>query len=125
MRVVIVDKSLRAGRKLATAVEQVHGAADVLVYDEPQAALAGIAEHRPDVVIVGASLGAIDGAHFVEQAHSLDQAGAGKFVGVVDNPSPEWSTRFIDAGARLVVQRPLDSVAVRMALRHAAGGVPG
>lgn len=124
MRVVIVDRQLRSGRKLAAQIESVHPEADVLLYAEPQKAVAGIVEHSPDVVLVTNDLGAIDGPRLVEEAKALPGGRKAKFVGIVDEPSAEWSARYVDAGATLVVARPLEPFSVRMALRHAAGGVP-
>lgn len=125
MRVVIVESNLRTGRKVAGQIERTDPDADVLLYAEPDKALVGIAQHLPDVVLVAPSLGAVDGPQFVKEAQALSVSTSAKFVGMVDEPGPEWSARWVDAGATVVVQRPLDSVAVRMALRHRAGGVPG
>lgn len=119
MRVVIVDPDLKSGRGTAATVEQVLATADVLLYDEPGAALSGIAAHAPDVVFVAPSVG----PSFVRQAR--DVSAEPKYVGVVPSPDPQWSTRYADAGAHLVVAAPVDAFAVQMALRHRAGGVPG
>lgn len=118
MRVVIVDSDLRNGRGTAATVEQVLSTADVLLYDDTEAALAGITTHQPDVVFVAPGLG----PEFVRQAHEVNRAP--KYVGVVATADAEWSTRYVDAGARLVVESPVDVFDVQMALRHRAGGVP-
>ncbi|MDQ1746811.1 MAG: Response regulator receiver domain [Frankiaceae bacterium] len=117
MRVVIVDSDLRNGRGTAATVEQVLSSADVLLYGDGDAALAGIAAHSPDVVIVAPSLGPA----FVREAHAATEEP--KYVGVVPSPDVEWSTRYVDAGAHLVVASPVDAFDVQMALRHRAGGV--
>jgi len=118
VRVVIVDSDLRGGREVATAVERVLATADVLLYDDADAALAGITSHAPDVVFVAPSLG----SDFVRRAHDINSAP--KYVGVVASPDAEWSTRYVDAGAHLVVSSPVEVFDVQMALRHRAGGVP-
>jgi hypothetical protein len=118
VRVVIVDSDLRAGRATAATVEQVLSTADVLLYGDTDAALAGITSHAPDVVFVAPSLG----PNFVRRAH--DVCAEPKYVGVVPAPDPEWSTRYVDAGAHLVVEAPVAVFDVQMALRHRAGGVP-
>jgi len=118
MRVVIADSDLRAGREIAVTVERVLSTADVLLYDNAEAALAGIATHDPDVVFVAPSLG----PEFVRQAHGANPEP--KYVGIVPAPDPEWSTRYVDAGAYLVVALPVEVFDVQMALRHRAGGVP-
>ena len=118
MRVVIVDSDLRSGRAIATTVEGVLATADVLLYGDADTALAGITSHAPDVVFVGPSLG----PDFVRRAH--DVSSAPKYVGVVAAPDAEWSTRYVDAGAHLVVATPVEAFDVQMALRHRAGGVP-
>lgn len=118
MRVVIVDSDLRRGREIAATVEQVLASADVLLYDDAGSALAGISSHAPDVVFVAPSLG----PDFVRQARDLTPEP--KYVGVVEAPDPEWSTRYIDAGAHLVVAAPVEAFDVQMAFRHRAGGVP-
>jgi DNA-binding NarL/FixJ family response regulator len=123
MRVVIVDRPIKNGRRVAADVENVAPKADVLLYDDPQQALAGVVEHAPDVVLVGARLGAVDGPQFIREASALDGMKSAKFVGVVDKPSAEMSQRYVDAGAVLVVGRPLDATALRAALRHAGDGV--
>jgi len=117
MRVVIADPDLRSGRATAATVEQVLSTADVLLYDAPDAALAGITEHGPDVVIVAPALGPA----FVRKAHDTDDAP--KYVGVVAAPDAALSTQYVDAGAQLVVAAPLDAFDVQMAMRHRAGGV--
>jgi DNA-binding response OmpR family regulator len=122
MRVVIVDPDLRSGRGTAATVEKVLATADVLLYDDVETALTGIGAHTPDVVVVAPQIGAIDGPTFVQRAHEV--SAEPKYVGVVPAPDPQWSTRYVDAGAHLVVAAPLDSFAVQMALRHRAGGVP-
>lgn len=123
MRVVIVDPDLKSGRGTAATVEQVLATADVLLYDEPDAALTGIGTHAPDVVLVAPEIGAVDGPTFVQRARAVSREP--KYVGVVPSPDPQWSTRYVDAGAHLVVAAPVDAFAVQMALRHRAGGVPG
>ena len=117
MRVVIADPDLRRGRTSAATVEQVLSTADVLLYDAPDAALAGIVEHGPDVVIVAPDLGPT----FVRQAH--DKTAEPKYVGVVPSPDATLSTQYVDAGAQLVIAAPLDAFDVQMAMRHRAGGV--
>ena len=118
MRVVIVDSDLRNGRTTAGTVEQVLASADVLLYDETDAALDGIRTHSPDVVIVAPS----PGPAFVRAAHELTSEP--KYVGVVATADAEWSTQYVDAGAHLVVAAPVDTFDVQMAMRHRAGGVP-
>jgi DNA-binding NarL/FixJ family response regulator len=123
VRVVIVDPDLKSGRGTAATVEQVLATADVLLYDEADAALTGIGAHAPDVVVVAPTIGALDGPSFVKRAREV--SAEPKYVGVVPSPDPGWSSRYVDAGAQLVVGAPLDVFAVQMALRHRAGGVPG
>lgn len=123
MRVVIVDPDLKSGRGTAATVERVLATADVLLYGEADAALTGISTHAPDVVVVAPEIGALDGPSFVRQAREV--SAEPKYVGVVSSPDPQWSTRYADAGAHLVVAAPVDVFAVQMALRHRAGGVPG
>jgi hypothetical protein len=118
MRVVIVDSDLRRGRDIAATVEQVLSTADVLLYDDADAALTGISGHGPDVVLVGPD----HGPEFVRRAHAITSEP--KYVGVVESPDAEWSTRYVDAGAHLVVALPIDAFDVQMAFRHRAGGVP-
>lgn len=121
MRVVIVDPDLKAGRKLAASVEQVHPSADVLLYAESQEAITGIVEHSPDVTFVAPKVGALDGPTFLAKAH---QASASpKYVGMVDQPDLDASVRWVDAGAQLVVARPVDKLGVRTALSHTDGGI--
>jgi DNA-binding NarL/FixJ family response regulator len=123
MRVVIVDSDLPAGRGAAAVVEGVLATADVLLYDEVDAALTGIRDHAPDVVVVAPTIGDVDGPSFVRRAREVSPAP--KYVGVVAAPDAAWSTRYVDAGAHLVVAAPVDAFDVQMALRHRAGGVPG
>jgi len=121
VRVVIVDPDLKSGRKLAASVEQMLPSADVLLYGESQEALAGIVANSPDVTFVAPKIGALDGPSFLAQAHEVSDGP--KYVGLVDAPSPELSLRYVDAGARLVVARPVDSLGIRNALSHTDGGV--
>jgi AmiR/NasT family two-component response regulator len=123
MRIVITDKALRQGRQLAGAIERMLPNADVLLYDESHEALAGIAEHRPDVVFVAPAVGAVEGPEFVAQVCALQSLDA-TVVGLVDAPDADWSQRYVEAGADLVVQRPVDDVGLRVAMRQRAGGVP-
>lgn len=118
MRVVVVDSDLRTGRATAATVEKVLSTADVLLYDDADAALAGITAHTPDVVFVAAN----HGPAFVQRAR--DVSTKPKYVGVVPSPDAGWSMQYVDAGAHLVVSAPVDVFDVQMALRHRAGGVP-
>jgi CheY-like chemotaxis protein len=122
MRVVIVDADLRAGRELAGTVEKLLPTVDAVLYDDADQAVTGIAEHAPDVVFVAAELPGIDGPGLVARAR--ETSADPKYVGVVEEPDATWSQRFIGAGAKLVVSRPVDTLAVQTALRHRAGGVP-
>ncbi|MDQ1694786.1 MAG: hypothetical protein QOJ03_139 [Frankiaceae bacterium] len=124
MRIVITDKVLREGRQLAASIERLLPDADVLLYDDSHEALVGIAEHRPDVVFVAPTVGALAGPEFVSQVvdvHGLDAT----VVGVVDEPDADWSQRYVAAGAHVVVQRPVDELGLRVAMRQRAGGIPG
>jgi DNA-binding NarL/FixJ family response regulator len=122
MRVIIVDADLRAGRRAAEQVQNVLSTADVLLYDDATAGVSGIVEHRPDVVLVAPRVGALDGPEFVKQACGITDKP--RYVGIVDVPDPDWSTRYVAAGVKLVVSRPLSAYDVRVALRHVAGGIP-
>lgn len=121
MRVVIVDPDLKAGRRLAASVEQMVPAADVLLYSESQEALTGIVTHAPDVAFVAPQVGALDGPTFLAQAKAV--TGEPKYVGLVDEADAGASVRWVDAGAQLVVARPVDNLGIRTALRKTAGGV--
>lgn len=121
MRVVIVDPDLKAGRRLAASVEQMVPTADVLLYADSAEALSGIVEHAPDVTFVAPQVGAIGGPQFVEQA--LGATTKPKYVGIVDSPDADASVRWVAAGARLVVARPVDNLGIRTALRATAGGI--
>jgi hypothetical protein len=124
VRVVITDSDVRAGRELATSVERMLPAADVLLYDEASAALDGIGTHHPDVVFLAPAVGDVAGPDLAAQVVALDDIDV-TLVGMVDAPDPEWSTRWIQAGAGLVVSRPVDDLGIRTALRQRAGGIPG
>ena len=122
MRVVIVDTDLAEGRRSAAQIEQLLPDADVLLYNASDAGLAAITEHRPDVVLVGPAVGAVDGPQFLAGAAAV--ADRPKYVGMVPETDPDWSTRYIEAGASLVVGRPLSRLDARNALRHAGNGIP-
>jgi hypothetical protein len=124
MRVVITDSDLKAGRRLAAAVERLVPAADVLLYGDAPEALDGIGAHRPDVVFVAPSVGTVAGPDLVAQVTRLDGIDA-TVVGMADAPDPAWSTRYVEAGAGVVVSRPVDDLGIRTALRQRAGGIPG
>jgi DNA-binding NtrC family response regulator len=121
MRVVIVDQDLKAGRTLAAAVERMLPIVDVLLYAQPQEALTGIETHAPDVTFVAPTVNGLAGPDFLKQARAVNDHQ--KYVGMVDTPDPEASVAWISAGAKLVVARPVDSLGIRTALRHVAGGV--
>ena len=122
MRVVIVDSDLAEGRRSAAQIEDLLPDADVLLYDATDTGLAAITEHSPDVVLVGPAVGAIDGPQFLAGAAAVTNRP--KYVGMVPQPDPDWSTRYIGAGASLVVGRPLTRLEARNALRHAGNGIP-
>jgi DNA-binding response OmpR family regulator len=122
MRVVIAEPSLRDGRKIAAEIESLVPSADVLLYDDPEAAIVGIVDHRPDVVLAAPRIGALDGPDFLARVRDLDGVDA-KLVGGVDQPDADMSVRYVDAGATLVVLRPVNRLSLRAALRHRAGGV--
>ena len=126
MRVVIVDPDLKAGRKLAASVEQMLPSADVLLYAESQEALTGIQTHSPDVTFVAPTVNTITGPEFLAQARTVTdgpQKRGPKYVGLVDKPDADASIAWIDAGATLVVERPVDSLGIRTALRGVGGGI--
>jgi len=122
MRVVIAEPSLRDGRKIAAEIENLLPTADVLLYDDADAALAGIVDHRPDVVFTAPRIGQVDGPEFLARVRDLDGIDA-KLVGGVDQPDADMSVRYVDAGAALVVLRPVNKLSLRAALRHRAGGI--
>jgi len=122
MRVVIAESSLPDGRKLAAEIESLVPSADVLLYADPDAALAGIVSHQPDVVVAAPKVGTLDGPDFLARVRDLDGVDA-KLVGGVDQPDPDMSVRYVDAGAALVVLRPVNRLSLRAALRQRAGGV--
>lgn len=121
MRVVIVDQDLKAGRTLAAAVESMLPSVDVLLYAQPQEALTGIETHAPDVTFVAPAVNGLAGPDFLKQARAVNDDQ--KYVGMVDTPDPDASVAWISAGAKLVVARPVDSLGIRTALRHVAGGI--
>lgn len=124
MRVVITDSDPTAGRELAAAVERMLPTADVVLYGDGPAALDGIARQHPDVVFVAPTVGDVDGPELAGQVLELDHIDV-TLVGMVDAPDVEWSTRWIQAGAGVVVSRPVDDLGIRTALRQRAGGIPG
>ena len=121
MRVVIVDQDLKAGRSLAAAVEQMLPTVDVLLYAQPQEALTGIETHGPDVTFVAPTVNGVSGPEFLAMARAVSEAP--KYVGMVDRPDADASVAWVDAGAKLVVARPVDDLGIRTALRHVAGGI--
>ena len=121
MRVVIVDPDLKAGRKLAASVEQLLPSADVLLYAQPEEALTGIKTHSPDVAFVAPDVNGLAGPEFLAQAR--DVSDEPKYVGLVDKPDADASIAWVSAGAKLVVARPVDTLGIRAALRHTAGGI--
>jgi PleD family two-component response regulator len=122
MRVVIAEPSLRDGRKIAAEIESLVPTADVLLYADADSALAGIVDHRPDVVLAAPQIGEVDGPAFLARVRDLDGIDA-KLVGGVDAPDADMSVRYVDAGAALVVLRPVNRLSLRAALRHTAGGI--
>jgi DNA-binding NarL/FixJ family response regulator len=123
MRVVIADTDLRSGRRLAASIERLSPMADVLLYDDGDGAAAGVREHRPDVVFVAPTVGALPGP--VLTARLAADPDHPSIVGIVDEPDAGWSERYVAAGASLVVSRPVDDLAVRTALRQHAEGIRG
>ena len=121
MRVVIVDPDLKAGRKLAASVEKMLPSADVLLYGESQEALTGIETHAPDVTFVAPDVNGMTGPEFLVKARS--KTNEPKYVGTVDKPDADASIAWISAGATLVVERPVDSLGIRTALRGVGGGI--
>jgi hypothetical protein len=85
MRVVIAESSLRDGRKLAAEIESLLPSADVLLYSDPDAAIAGIKNHQPDVVVAAPKVGGLDGPDFLARVRDLEGIDA-KLVGGVDQP---------------------------------------
>jgi DNA-binding NarL/FixJ family response regulator len=122
MRVVIAESSLRDGRKLAAEIESLLPSADVLLYSDPDAAIAGIKNHLPDVVVTAPKVGGVDGPDFLARVRDLDGIDA-KLVGGVDQPDADMSIRYVDAGAALVVLRPVNRLSLRAALRHRGAGI--
>ena len=124
MRVVITDSDPQTGRELAAAVERLVPTADVLLYGDVAEALDGIDANRPDVVFVAPTVGGVAGPDLVGRVTGLEGLDA-TVVGIVESPDAGWSTRYVEAGAGVVVSRPVDDLGVRTALRQRAGGIPG
>jgi DNA-binding response OmpR family regulator len=124
LRVAITDADPRTAQELAAAVERVLPTADVVVYDDLPAALDGIAQSRPDVVFVAPAVGDVTGPDVAIRLRELDGVDV-TLVGLVDAPDADWSTRWVQAGAGVVVSRPVDDLGIRTALRQRAGGIPG
>jgi DNA-binding response OmpR family regulator len=122
MRVVIAESHLPDGRRLAAEIEKLVPTADVLLYADPDDALAGIADHQPDVVLAAPRIGALDGPDFLARVRDLDGVDP-KLVGGVDQPDADMSVRYVDAGAALVVLRPVNGLSLRAALRHRGEGI--
>jgi DNA-binding response OmpR family regulator len=121
MRVVIVDSDTRAGRKVAAALEALVPSVDVLLYDDVDSVLSGMTDQSADVVIVAPDVAGVPGPDVMRRVVALDLDAT--LVGVVPEPDRSWSERYIDAGAGLVVARPLDKGSLRVALRQRAGGI--
>ena len=124
MRVVITDSDLPAGRELAAAVERLVPTADVLLYGDAAEALDGVGANRPDVVFVAPTVGDVTGPDLVGRVSGIANLDA-TIVGIVETPDADASTRYVEAGAGVVVSRPVDDLGVRTALRQRAGGIPG
>jgi AmiR/NasT family two-component response regulator len=118
MRVVIADNDLRSGRRLAAEIERVSPAADVLLYDDGDAAAAGVREHHPDVVFVAPAVGNFSGPVLAARLTADAHDGCPSIVGLVDEPDPAWAERYTEAGASVVVARPVDDRSLRTALRE-------
>lgn len=116
-----MDPDVKARRRLAATVEAMVPHVDVLLYAQSQEALTGIVTHRPDVTFVAERIGDVDGPSFLSSAMGANADP--KYVGLVDHPSPESSVRWVEAGAKVVVAKPVDRMGVRAALRHTDGGI--
>jgi len=123
MRVLIVDTNAPEGRKLAAQIEDLLPTADVILYKQADGAIAGVSEHRPDVVIATHAPPALDAPDFLSRVRDLPDVDP-KVVGLLDGPDADLSVRLVDAGATIVIARPVDRTDLRMVLRHRAAGVP-
>jgi CheY-like chemotaxis protein len=122
MRVAIIDPDSDAVRRLDEALERFVPDADVLHYDDADAALTSCAEQRPDVVFVAPTVGTVSGPELVARLRDVVDA---TVVGVVGAPDASASERYIAAGAHVVAAQPVDDLAIRAALRQSGGGIPG
>lgn len=122
MRVVIVDAGRTTARSLAAQIAQVLPSCDVVVKRTAATAARLLQGAAPDVVFVAPSVGPQAGADVIRDL--VAAAPGPTYVGLVDAPDPEASVALVDAGAGLVAARPVDRMAVRVALRQQAGGVP-
>lgn len=117
MRVVIADTDLRSGRQLAAEIERVSPAADVLLYDDGDAATAGVRQHHPDIVFVAPAVGHLSGPVLAARLTAGAPDDCPSIVGLVDEPDDAWSKRYTAAGASVVVSRPVDDATLRIALK--------
>jgi DNA-binding response OmpR family regulator len=122
MRIVIADTDLRSGRQLAAEIERLSPRADVLLYDDGDAATAGVREHHPDVVFVAPAVGHLSGPVLAARLTADAHNDCPSIIGIVDEPDPAWSERYTAAGATVVVSRPLDVIVLRDALQERAHG---
>jgi DNA-binding response OmpR family regulator len=118
MRIVIADTDLRSGRQLAAEIERLAPRADVLLYDDGDAATAGVREHHPDVVFVAPAVGHLSGPVLAARLTADAHEDCPSIVGLVDEPDDAWSRRYTAAGASVVVARPVDDATLRKALKE-------
>lgn len=118
MRIVIADTDLRSGRQLAAEIERVSPRADILLYDDGDAATAGVREHHPDVVFVAPAVGHLSGPVLAARLTADAHDDCPSIVGLVDEPDDGWSQRYTAAGATVVASRPVDDATLRSALKE-------
>jgi hypothetical protein len=118
MRIVIADTDLRSGRQLAAEIERLSPWADVLLYDDGDAATAGVRQHHPDVVFVAPAVGHLSGPVLAARLTADAPHDCPSIVGRVDLPDEAWSKPYTAAGASVVVSRPVDDATLRDALKE-------
>ena len=104
-RVLVVDDHPRTSSRVMSALVKSH---EAYIEPDPQAALALLAEHDFDLVIVALNLQTVDGLRLCTQARALDRARQIPIIIMVDAGDEARLIRALDLGINDYLMRPVD-----------------
>ncbi len=120
VRLVVIDDESRYLSALGRLLKEADPRIEVELFDHPVEALIQVGKSRPDVVLVDAYMGGLDGVGLCRRLKASPETAGIAILAMSGSPSPELEEAFQLAGAAKFLPKPLTPEAVLKEL-HALG----